>query len=178
MIVWELLLAAILLLAALAGARRVTALIALFRDQFVRTGRNRLAVSRASSFVRSQNAGHRGPLSPEEHAGFEFVWQSVRKRFERDPNTAISYADLLISDLLHHHGCCNGKGTLSSTSVVDELTEKYQHAHSIAFHQLPKPTTRTDLERVMLIYEEVFQRFVGGPNKPQSDSASVVNHAS
>jgi len=162
MLVWELFLAAILTLVALAGARKCRPLLRLLRI-FARRLQHRTRYSRPKRCPRTHLARvGLSRLSVEDREGFVRAWQSVSKRFETDPGTAIVYADLLIADLIHHLECPGVHGPARRVLLHEGVLEdKYRAAHELAFHEKHLPTGVGEFRQAMILYQSLFEQLLG-----------------
>jgi hypothetical protein len=100
-------------------------------------------------------------LSEEERNGFCHVWNSVCERFADDPRTAVTYADLLLSDLMlqcsagdpatKHGFPGGGKGILK---------DEYQTAHAIAAGSRLRNLNSEELAKAMDLYGDLFDNIL------------------
>ena len=99
-----------------------------------------------------------GESGSDEWEGLIQVWDSIRERFDEDPNAAITYADMVVSDLvLDRRGpfphdpiesCSFGNARVKST---------YQTAHQIAACGRSRPLSSVELRRAIALYGSVLR---------------------
>lgn len=95
-------------------------------------------------------------LSPEEWNGFIRVWFSIRARFDRDPKTVVTYADLLMSDLVAYGDSCRSKQARMRDIGDSGLNEKYRVAHAIATSAPTHSPNLDELRLAMSLYVSLF----------------------
>jgi hypothetical protein len=105
-------------------------------------------------------------LNPEDRTGFLRAWHSVRRQFENDPNTALLYADLLISGLLRDPAGSLSPRRRAETLLEGQLKDKYLAAHDITLHNTPGPMKPNELKRAMGLYEVLFDELMNESNAP------------
>ena len=93
-------------------------------------------------------------LSEEDWDGFFHVWNSVCERFTDAPRTAVTYADLLLSDLMVE---CRGALTDPGIAVSKEptVTDQYDTAHEIAIRAKMRNLNSEELTTVMSLYSGI-----------------------
>ena len=103
-----------------------------------------------------------GESNEEDWEGLDQVWCSIRQRFDDDPNTAIVYADIVISDLLlDHNGPPSGNLGHPCNFGSPLVKSSYQAAHEITASGKSRPLSPDEMKEAMALYVTVFDRVFG-----------------
>ena len=101
-------------------------------------------------------------ITPDQWDGLVQVWHSIRERFDRDPNAAIVYADLVISDLmLDIDGPRPQDGNELCNFGSPRVKSSYEAAHEITATRQLRPLSPAEMQRAMALYIAVFNEIFG-----------------
>jgi hypothetical protein len=107
----------------------------------------------------------RPQLGPKERKGFLRAWQLVRARSDRDPKLAITYADLLMSDLLGIANTLRSELAPRCNIADNSVSNKYQVAHEITKAGNAQILTYKELARAMDLYASLFDELLLRPDR-------------
>ena len=112
-------------------------------------------------------------LGEDEWEGLIEVWSSIREQFDHDPNSAIVYADLVVSDmLLDRSSPFLHDSNAACEFEIGQVKRSYRTAHEITAGGKSRPLSERELQDAMALYASVFDQFRGViAHKPSGHSA-------
>ena len=95
-------------------------------------------------------------LNREDWQGLCKVWQSICKRYPAERETALMYADLVMSDLVRDR-----PDVAESKALVipldDAISRQYHTAHDIVAHSGTRTLNSSEFDRAMDLYKNLFE---------------------
>ena len=100
------------------------------------------------------------PLSAQQQADYLRQWRAAQARFVDDPKGAISYADVLVEDVMKTRGypVSDFDQRAADLSVHhSRVVDNYRAARDIALRHRRGDATTEELRRAMVYYGELFE---------------------
>jgi FtsZ-interacting cell division protein ZipA len=112
------------------------------------------------------------PLESAERREFTARWQQVQARFVDDPARAVSFADVLIGEVMNARGYPvtdfdQRAGDISVDHPV--VVDHYHKAHSIAVRHSRGDASTEDLRQAMIHYRALFDNLAGASLRAVED---------
>jgi len=107
---------------------------------------------------------HIRPLPPEQRAAFAADWVDVQARFVDDPQRAITYADVLVGEVMKARGYPVEDFEQSAADLsVDHpaVVSNYRAAHEIAARHAQGKAGTDDLRAAFIGYRSLFEELLG-----------------
>jgi hypothetical protein len=151
----------------LAGRRRQQ-LRSRFGPEFERTAHDLGSEKQAETVLAEREkrvASYRiRELSPEERGRFAESWRRVQGMFVDDPASAVTEADLLVSELMNTRGYPMRDFEQRAEDLTvghAEVVHHYRAARDIAIRHSQKSASTEDLRRALVHYRELFGELLG-----------------
>ncbi|MGH2609546.1 MAG: hypothetical protein ACRDHF_10725 [Tepidiformaceae bacterium] len=100
------------------------------------------------------------PLSREQHSSFTRRWSESQARFVDDPSTAITEADVLVTEVMEARGypVADDFDRRAADISVDhpDFVANYRAAHDVSTRHATGEATTEELRRAMVNYRELF----------------------
>jgi hypothetical protein len=97
-------------------------------------------------------------LSDEDRNNFFHLWYSIHERFGENPETAVLYADMLLSDLMQEYAWDEE----DRDQERNVRQSNYTAAHAIATRVRQGRIAGGELQQAMEIYTLLFNEILGG----------------
>jgi hypothetical protein len=150
--------------------RRRERLRSQFGPEYQRTVQDVGSEARAEAVLTERekrvSAYHIRDLNPEERGRFSESWRRVQAMFVDDPSTAVTEADMLVTEVMTARGYPMADFDHRAEDLTVEhgnVVHHYRQARDIASRHTRHQASTEDLRQALVHYRELFTDLLGSP---------------